>query len=178
MEQGERSAGRGGGWVPPRAPCALVTFLRPFPGGASRVGRGGGGRGGGRLPHLRLREAPRARSRRWLGRRFRAPERQKDGGTEAPRGSAVPAPRSAAGPAGPGGRNSVLRLREAPPVALRVGGGGVYAARGVCSLPSFGTCRSCSCVLRRPDRLSVCPPASPAASSGLASPGPGCSRGP
>lgn len=52
----------------------------------------------------------------------------------------------------------MLVLPAAPPVALR-GGGGVCTARGVCFLPSFGTCRSCSCVLRRPARLSVCPPA-------------------
>lgn len=43
---GERSAGHGGGWIPPPAPCASVTFPPPFPGGASRAGRGEVGRGG------------------------------------------------------------------------------------------------------------------------------------
>lgn len=60
----------------------------------SREGRpervGGGGRGGGRLPHRRLWEALLARSRRRLGQPLRAPEREKDGGTESPRGTADP----------------------------------------------------------------------------------------
>lgn len=177
---GKRSAGRGGGWVPPRAPCAPVTFPRPFPGGASRVGRGGGRRGGQTVtssPPPGGSARPLARAAGWGGDSGRRSDRRTEGRRlrEAAL-SSRPAPLQDPLQDPPGGRTSVLRLRAEPPVSLRIGGGGVCAAHGgVCSLPSSGTCRSCSCVLRRPARLSALPP--PAPSSGLDSPGPGCSGG-
>lgn len=102
---------RGGCWVPPWAPCAPVTFPRPFPGGASRASRGRweGRRAVTSSPPLGG-SALLAHSRRRLGQPLRAPEREKDGGTESPRGTADPqAPlRSAAGPSRRGGRTLVL----------------------------------------------------------------------
>lgn len=129
----------------------------------SREGRpgrvGGGGRGGGRLPHRHLREALLVRSRRRLVQRLRAPEREKEGGTEAPRAAPSPGPGSAAGPSRRGGRTLVLRAAGGASSSVAERRRCLRAARRVCSLLCFFcTRRSYSFVRRRPSRLSVCPP--------------------
>lgn len=104
----------------------------------SREGRpgreGGGGRGGGRLPHRHLREALLVRSRRRLVRRLRAPEREKDEGTEAPRAAPAPEPGSAAGPSRRGGRTLVLRAAGGASSSAAERRRCLRAARRVCSL--------------------------------------------
>lgn len=176
---GDRSAERRGGWVPPWAPPVPVTFPRPFPGGASRAGSGEReGRVGGYLIAAsgRLRLLLAARSRRRLGRRLRAPEREKDGGTEAPRGSAAPCILLRRGT-----REARRSDLGAPRCRRRLQwrcGAEAVSARGALGQfsPELGTRRSCSCVRRPPARLSVSP-LPPAPTSSLASPGPRCSKG-
>lgn len=173
------SAERKGGWVPPWAPRIPVTFPRPFPGGASRAGRGEReGRAGGYLIAAsgRLHSLLAARSRGRLGRRLRAPEREKDGGTEASRGSAAPCILLRRGT-----REARRSDLGAPCCRRRLQwrcGAEAVSARGALGQfsPELGTHRSCSCVRRPPARLSVSP-VPPAPTSSLASLGPRCSKG-
>ena len=176
---GERSAGRGGGWVPPRAPCAPVTFPRPFPGGASRVGRGGGRRGGQTVtssPPPGGSARPLARAAGWGGDSGRRSDRRTEGRRlreaalssrpaplQDPRGQEV-GPRCS-----DCGRSPQSRCGSEAAVSARRTAGSVLSRAPA----PAGAARASSVGLL--DYLSALPP--PAPSSGLASPGPGCSRG-
>lgn len=85
-------------------------------------------------PHRHLREALLVRSRRRLVRRLGAPEREKDGGTEAPRAAPSPEPGSAAGPSWRGGRTLVLRAAGGASSSVAERRRCLRAARRVCSL--------------------------------------------
>lgn len=156
---GDRSAERRGGWVPPRAPRVPVTFPRPFPGGASRAGRGEVGGAGGQAvtssPPPGGSALSLSRAAGWGGDSGRRSQIRTEGRR---RREAVPppAPLSAAGPK-QGVRPRCPALRAAPPVALREEAVSVRGAFGLFS-SELGTRRSCSHVFRRPALLSVCPP--------------------
>lgn len=155
---GERIAVRREGGFLPGLPAPQSPSCDPSREG--RPGRVGGGGSGGRAVTSSLPPGGSARSLArtagWGGDSGRWSERRTEGRRR--REAALPRAPRRCGPARPGGRTSVPALPVAPPVALR-GRGGVCAPRAGSSLQSFCTRRSCSCVRRRPARLSVRPPA-------------------